>query len=100
MQKILTFLTRIRCVGGVDGTCHSENQRAPQRDRPILTLMPSFIAFNIYYLGFETPDAKNPHISDEDSLCCEVDGTCYSENQRAPQRDRPTIDTYAIIYRI
>ncbi|MCD9486261.1 hypothetical protein GLP10_03800 [Photobacterium iliopiscarium] len=66
----------------------------------LLTLMPSFIAFNIYYLGFETPDAKNPHISDEDSLCWQVDGTCHSENQRAPQPDRPTIDTYAIIYRI
>ena len=66
----------------------------------LLTLMPSFIASNIYYLGFETPDAKNPHISDEDSLCCEADGTCHSENQRAPKRDRLIIHTYAITYRI
>lgn len=34
-------------------------------------------------------DTKKPHIADEASLCCEADGTCHSENQRAPRRDRP-----------
>ncbi|SMY39148.1 hypothetical protein PAND9192_04064 [Photobacterium andalusiense] len=42
--------------------------------------------FKLIASRLNIPDAKNPHIADEASLCCEADGTCHSENQRDPRR--------------
>ncbi len=87
MQKILTLLTRLRCVVKRTGLAIAKISA---------TLGVTDRLFTLFASRLNIPDAKNPHIADEASLCCEADGTCHSENQRDPRRDRPIIHTFCI----